>query len=101
MIFELEPAWLLALPVQSTTYIFLYNCSSLSDLNAHLDEHKIDKRLYICELCNARYADKSGLKSHIFCVHEGQKKFECELCPSKGDGDFVLCLPKPSVLNNF
>ena len=33
-----------------------------------------------CEICNAKYDSRAGLKYHIAVVHEGKRKFKCSIC---------------------
>ena len=33
-----------------------------------------------CEICDAWFANKTRLKSHIASVHEGKKPHKCEIC---------------------
>ena len=46
LLFERSPVWLLSLNSGNTAYIYLLNCDSFVDFNAHLDGHKINNSLY-------------------------------------------------------
>ena len=33
-----------------------------------------------CDICNAEFKSKHGMKGHIATIHEGKKQFKCDIC---------------------
>ena len=38
------------------------------------------KKPFKCEICNAEFTSKHGMKGHIATIHEGKKLFKCDIC---------------------
>ena len=40
-------------------------------------------KLFQCEICQASYQTKQGLKYHTMSIHEGRKPFACGICNTR------------------
>ena len=39
------------------------------------------KKAFKCDVCNAEFKSKRGMKDHIITsIHEGKKQFKCDIC---------------------
>ena len=47
--------------------------------NQDLEVHEGNKR-FECDVCGSRFARNAHLKGHVQAVHEGAKPFNCEYC---------------------
>ena len=41
------------------------------------------RKRFKCEICNAEFGQKSDLNKHVAVVHEGKKQFTCDICNSE------------------
>ena len=53
-------------------------------------EKIIEKQSIQCEICQASFKYKQGLKRHKLSVHDGKKPFKCEIC-------YYSCSQKPNL----
>ena len=63
-------------------------------LENEMDLEKItEKQSFQCEICQASFKHKQGLKRHNLSVHEGKKPFKCEIC--------IVSFAQKSALKNI
>ena len=41
------------------------------------------KKKFICDICNASFGRKSHLDQHVHDVHDKRKPFQCDICNAK------------------
>ena len=47
-------------------------------------------RPYKCTICGNRFKVASALKTHIACVHEGEKNYSCSYCDATFSAKYCL-----------